>query len=372
MKAMFDEARERVGRLSPEAKNSMRRALADGDTEMLQGGPVKQVTAQLEEVQIYEDPFVEDSAQAGAQDERKVLGELPVNENVRVESPTQSLESGASASNSPINNSTARVTSNPQDRRELMRDRHLLASAIERIRTKNLDAHGFRRVQDIARSKQDIWESGKKFDELMGVLLEYLRTFDSDPKLAQLPASKSSGLKTQALGLVRALLTIYRKSALPWYAKALVTVIACRKGVDANSHILADMQRTTDEIVAEAAPETCVDSVLDALPSLSEAPSATAMALSVLRQLLISAKQRDVDIGSERRTSVATATAKFLGDADSEVRKADVELASELFEAYGESKAEFWSEFKGVEEGRLGLLTYYIAKKGRTGSVGAA
>jgi CLIP-associating protein 1/2 len=253
-----------------------------------------------------------------------------------------------------------------------MRDRRLLASAIERIRTKNLDAHGFRRVQDLARSKLDIWESGTKFDELMAVLLEYLRTFDSDPKLAQLPSSRSSGLKTQALGLVRALLTIYRKHALPWHAKALVTVITCRKGVDANSHILADMQRTTDEIVAEAAPELCIDSILDFLPSVSEDSSAVhsvAMALSVLRQLLLIAKQRDVELGVERRTNMAKAAASFLGNPDSEVRKADVELASELFEVYGEGKADFWGEFKGVEEGRLGLLTYYIAKKGRAGSV---
>ena len=47
-------------------------------------------------------------------------------------------------------------------------------------------------------------------------------------------------------------------------------------------------------------------------------------------------------------------------------RSADVELASELFDAFGASdKTEFWTQFKGVDEGRLGLLTYYIAKRGQ-------
>ncbi|SMQ54742.1 unnamed protein product [Zymoseptoria tritici ST99CH_3D7] len=377
MKAMFEDARERVGKLSPEAQKSMRRALEDGDgSEQQQGGPAKPSTPQTEEVQIYEDPFIEDGTQPGAQDDRQVLGELPINENVRADSPAQSVGSSASPVDSPVNNndntstnSASTPTIPSQDRSDVLRDRRLLASAIERIRTKNLDAHGFRRVQDLARSKLDIWEAGKKFDELMSVLLEYLRTFDSDVKLTSLPASKSSGLKTQALGLVRALLTIYRKHAAPWYAKSLVTVIACRKGVDPNSHVLADMHRTTDAIVSEASSEICVDAVLDALPSLSsiESPPVIAMALTILRQLLLTAKTRDVELSSERRAKMAQATAKYLGDADSEVRKADVELASELFEAFGESKAEFWSEFKGVEEGRLGLLTYYIAKKGKNG-----
>ena len=57
--------------------------------------------------------------------------------------------------------------------------------------------------------------------------------------------------------------------------------------------------------------------------------------------------------------------AKYLDDADAEVRKADVELASDLFELFGSSKTEFWNEFKGTDEGRLGLLTYYIARRGK-------
>jgi CLIP-associating protein 1/2 len=59
------------------------------------------------------------------------------------------------------------------------------------------------------------------------------------------------------------------------------------------------------------------------------------------------------------------------------VRKADVDLAAEMFEGWfctsnnataasgGLSPDHFWREFKGVEESRLGLLTYYIAKRGR-------
>lgn len=367
MKAMFDDARERVGKLSPEAERSMRTPSEEEAGQ--QGGPVKSPAPQPEEVQIYEDPFIEDEAQVGAQEDRKVLGELPVNENVRLESPTLSVGSNASPTGSPRHlDSQVPTISTPQDRTDAMRNRKLLDSGIQRIRSKALDAHGFRRVQELAKSKSDIWDGGKNYDELMAVLLDYLRTFDRDAKLTQQP-HKAAGLKTQALGLVRALMTLFRKDAVAWHGKALVSVLVCRQGIDVSSHVLADVQRTADEIIQEAAPESCIDAILDFLPMSTNddtmSPHSVAMALSVLRQILIAAKDREVDLGVERRAHVAQATARYLGDADSEVRKADVELASELFEIFGPAKAEFWTQFKGVDEGRLGLLTYYIAKKGK-------
>lgn len=61
--------------------------------------------------------------------------------------------------------------------------------------------------------------------------------------------------------------------------------------------------------------------------------------------------------------SLARTSARYLEDADAEVRKADVELACEVFTRFGDDKSKFWTEYKGVDEGRLGLLTYYIARR---------
>ena len=69
---------------------------------------------------------------------------------------------------------------------------------------------------------------------------------------------------------------------------------------------------------------------------------------------------------ADTAAALANTAARYLEHADAEVRKADVELACEVFTRFGDDKATFWSEFKGVEEGRLGLLTYYIARKERS------
>ncbi|KAK5175586.1 suppressor of tub2 mutation [Saxophila tyrrhenica] len=369
LKAMFEEAREKVEGMSPkQGQQGAGPTPAEKPATPRSASPAKQ--APPEEVHIYEDPFTGDSAEAPSAGERQVLGELPVNENVRMQSPTQSNGSSNSPAGSPRQIPAPSSPSIPttQDRAEVVRNKRLLGSGIDRIRTKNLDAHGFRRVQDLAKSNLDIWEGGKKYDELMAVLLEYLTTFDQEPKLTQQAPHKAAGLKSQALGLVRALLYLHKKSAAVWHAKTLVGVLACRKSIDASSHALTDLDRTADEILKSAAPAPCIDAILSYLPTLSPNPSSsrsTSFALTLLRQLLDSAKARNVDLGSERKISLVQTTAKHLDDADAEVRKADVELASELFELFGSSKGEFWAEFKGTDEGRLGLLTYYIARRGR-------
>ncbi|EME47761.1 hypothetical protein DOTSEDRAFT_167089 [Dothistroma septosporum NZE10] len=369
MKAMFEDAR-RIGKLSPEAEKHIHGKPSESTAIETQrhNGAVK--TPQPEEVQIYEDPFTDSAAQVDATDERTVLGELPVNENVRLTSPAQSNASGGSPAASPLPVQGMRLPMSAQDRADLMRNKKLLISGIERVRTKTLDAHGFRRMQDIAKSRADIWDGGKKYDELMTVVLEYLQTFDQDNKLSQ-QLQKAAGLKAQALGLVRALLTLHRKNAAAWYAKALVTVFVCRVGIDASSHVLADMHRTADEIIREAVPENCIDAILDFLPPSGQGDvvaRSVAMALIVLRQLVNKTKARSVDLGAERKARLAHASARYLNDTDLEVRKVDVDLASELVGLYGtgdEERNSFWIEFKGVDEGRLELLTYYIAKKGR-------
>ena len=372
LKAMFDEARDKLERsASPprEQINSIEEAL---DNNVLppprQDSPIKPRSPQPgEEIQIYEDPFTGAGSEAAPNGERKVLGELQVNENIRVQSPAQSQGSSGSPTGSPRHiPEPARSPAAPtaQDRAEILRNRRLLASGIDKIRTRALDAHGFRRVQDLAKSPLDIWDGGAKYDELLSALLEYLQRFDQDPKLAAQPAQKSAGLKAQALGLIRALMMLQRKSAAGWHATVLVTLYICRASVEASSHLLTDLDKTLDDTLRHCRPEACIDSALAFLPA-SPAPRSTALALSTVRRLLESAQARSIDLGSERKIRLTAAAAKFLDDRDADVRKADIELASELFELFGQSKEGFWGEFRGTDEGRLGLLTYYIAKRSR-------
>lgn len=370
LKSMFEEARGKLDR--PSSAHS--RKQSDSFSEISRrspvsrrASPVKPASPQPAEMQIYEDPVASAEAEIPVNGERQVLSELPVNENVRVHSPTQSVDSSISPAVSPSRHaSESRSLAPDQDRTEALRNRRLLTSGIERIRSRALDAHGFRRVQDLAKSQLDIWDNGTKYDELMSVLLDYLRSFPSDTRLNQLPSSKIAGLKSQALSLVRALLTLQRKYASTWYANALTTVLCTRQVAESN--VVADIERTVDEIVKLASPVPAIGAIIEYLSSSgagdeSASSRATALSLSTIRSLLVAARSRKVEVGSETEVALARISARYLQDADAEVRKADVDLACEVFTKFGDDKAGFWSEFKGVDEGRMGLLTYYIARK---------
>jgi CLIP-associating protein 1/2 len=223
-------------------------------------------------------------------------------------------------------------------------------------------------VQDLAKCQLDIWENGTKYDELMSVLLDYLRSFPTDGRLNQLPPVKSAGLKIQALSVVRTLLTLQRKYASAWHANAINAVLATRQAAESN--VISDIERTIDEIVKIANPTPCIETLNEQLTSSDSdneptAARATALSLNTLRALLISCRSQKTDVSADTAAALAHTAARYLEHADAEVRKADVELACEVFTRFGDEKATFWSEFKDVEEGRLGLLTYYIARRER-------
>ncbi|KAI7379205.1 hypothetical protein KC328_g13462, partial [Hortaea werneckii] len=460
LKAMFDEARDKLSRSAspPASRSGSERNDFGGIEEAIEaagkgskpaspvqrrGSPVKATTPQpQEEIQIYEDdPFtaeVEADRDAGTEG-RKVLGELQVNENVRAQSPTQSHGSSQSPAGSPRQaNGTApgRSPQPMQDRAEVLRNRRLLSSGIERIRTKTLDAHGFRRVQDLARSDDDIWEDGKKFDDLMGVLLEYLQTFDSDPKSANQPAHKTSGLRIQALGLLRTLLSPggnnnnnnnnndrrpgFSKSSAAmagtWYPKTLLTLYTCRGGSgsgSSDSHTVGftstDLDKTSSTLLNLPAlqqnPDPSLQATLSYLSSTAASTSSISSALQTLRSLLATCSS-SWSPSATLRVGLTRIAAQYLSSPDLEVRKRAVELGSECFGFFpsssssssssssaksgggeaeekdgevgggeggegevvvageGEGKEAFWREFRGTDEGRLGLLTYYIARRG--------
>jgi CLIP-associating protein 1/2 len=367
MKTMFDEAREKLDR--PASSHSRKQSdpfveLTRKSPIVRRASPVKSASPQPVEVQIYEDPVASERAETPVNGERQVLSELPVNENVRVQSPTHSVDSHISPAGSPIRPLDSR--SPDQDRSEALRNSRLLVSGIERIRTRALDAHGFRRVQDLAKCQLDIWDNGTKYDELMSVLLDYLRSFPSDGRLNQLPPTKSAGLKIQALSVVRTLLTLQRKYAGAWHANAISAVLATRQAAESN--VIPDIERTIDEIVKLANPISCIDTINEHLSDSSnpkDSPRATALSLNTLRALLLFSRSHKTEVSTETATALAHTAARYLEHADAEVRKADVELACEVFGRFGDDKTTFWSEFKGVEEGRLGLLTYYIARRER-------
>ena len=452
-----------------------------------------------QEIRIYEDAAAAEAdgeahgAAAAEEAGRKVLGELQVNENVPLhqhhpqrhargeegdgegEGDVSPAHSAASSPAGSPRRSDERASAaapaaaasvSAQEKTEVLRNRKLLASGRERIRTRTLDAHGFRRVAEIVRASGgggsgEIWEGGgERWEDLTAVVLEYLRGFEPEAEAGM--GVKAAGLKAQALGLLRALVGVASGSGSAgalhnkktkgsldervgaWLPRALVTVYVCRSPRSSSSSsssspaagtapsagasaAASDVEKTAAAVVAAAQALSVLLPCLAAtvqylLPSSTTnaatppdlpAPATTAFALRTLRVLLAArlaaSRAAPAPLDPALRTALARTAAAFLGSPDAGVRKNGVELGSEVFglfvAAVGEDEGQgreqgaeekeevvvgggreggeggggggvgaegFWREFRGVEEGRLGLLTYYIARRGVVGGRGLA
>lgn len=284
---------------------------------------------------------------------------------------------------------------------ETLRSRKLLASGIERIRAKTLDVHGFRRVQDLVKGDQDIWGyEGQKFGELLMALLDYLETPNGTFKSGgPSGATKAQNLKTQVLATIRAMLSIHRKEAAPYYSRALCSVLAARRQFEESMHITSDIEKTADDIVKYCQPLDSLNAVLDLVESLNTTPSSPSstssgvsessttipalhsepgtstsrtivMSLGILGSLLSAAHARNVPVSQSQTQRLGSAAVRFLHDADSDVRRADLDFCLSLYDRLGGERGEgFWkavgSGKEGVREAHLNLLTYYLARKGK-------
>ncbi|EKG14228.1 Armadillo-like helical [Macrophomina phaseolina MS6] len=338
-----------------------------------------------EEVKVYEDPFAGE-AQKPSGDEKPVLGELPVNEqnrDRRMGSETPDADradiSDGQKSNGAANGGEEVV----QDRAEVLRTRRLLASGIERIRAKTLDAHGFRRLQDVVKGDLDIWgEQDQRFGELLMALLEYLES----PVDTKTPNIKAQNLKTQVLGTIRAMLILHRKKSGPYYARALCSVLASRAQWDTASHITTEIEKTADEIVKYGQTTDLISGILDFLDSAnapnspasavssdqsrpasaSPSPRTVTLSLQTLSNLLQVSAAKNVPVADAQAQQLGHLAVKFLGSLDPDVRRADMDFCVQLHERLGgEQDGGFWKAVSGADKGHLNLITYYLARRNK-------
>lgn len=369
----------------------------------------KDETTQDEEVRVYEDPFVADDAAASrpTSSEKPVLEELPLNErNVEREHRLVSEGSTASSNDRPIESpirSPAKANGDvTHDRAETLRSRRLLSSGIERVKACTLDAHGFRRLQDLVKQgNPDIWyteaatsaESSdlpvstrpNKFAELLVALLDYLAT-PLDPN--KFPSSKAQNLKTQALATLRAMLTLWRKEGERFVPNVLCAVIKARAEWDVSSHTGSELERTTEDLVAMLATSGRTADGIDALLNLMQDPSSFAAspaansrvasaALAALGRLLALSGSAGVEVPPSQAQKLGAVAVRFLGDSDPDVRRADMEFCLELHARLGGPGADgpqsgdvggFWKTIMdgGLRPEQQNLITYYLARRART------
>lgn len=346
-----------------------------------------------EEVQVYEDPFVGDEPEVPSQGvEKPVLEELPLNEkNLERRNSVASSPSDTIMGNTPedrprghhktASTGSVMLADNGSDRSEVLKNRQLLTSGINKIRSRTVEAHMFRRLQDMVRSNQDIWGADdEKFGELLLASLEYL---EAPAETLKAHATKVANLKVQALATIRAMLSLYRKETAKYFSRVLCTILQTKAQYENTSHIAMDLEATADEIVKYGQTSDCLNAVLSLIEDSPSTPSSSpnsnssaeststpsnrtiTMALNTLASLIQISGAKNVQLSGDQTARLGRLAVRCLDDIDADVRKADVEVCIALHERIGGEKQDFWKVVAGAREQHLNLLTYYLAKRGK-------
>ena len=380
-----------------------------------QSSPLKTSTSALaDDFQIHEDPHSLRAAPprlaASSPQEPRVLVELPINESSQPslqpqDSPTQEPKSPSQADGEDQNASEPSPPLSPESKAEIVRSRKLLISGIERVKSRTLDAHGFRKVLELVRASEsgDIFGpvgEGNRFDDLCAALLEYI----VEPlETAGTNAKHSQELSRQAITIIRMLLnkqhSTYRKwvASGRWRPRTQTATFDARKAFEGLGLLVKDLETLCSEVAAKIQLDEGEQAVLEWLEKeqstvlaankdveadivdlhgdakVTKQARATALALRTLSSLL--ARNSSTPIMADVSARVAHMTAASLKSSDAEVRKAAVDLATELHgiwptttDVANNTKNDYWAllEKSGVQESARNLIVYFIARRART------
>lgn len=380
-------------------------------------GSKKETNARLK---VYEDPSGEGAkvtVSSPPATRSTVLEELPVNE------PAASLPSImsnyppllAEEGESPLYHrkwinveSTARRLTDSDRTENPYLMRRILDGGIARVRAGTLEVHGFRKLQALIRSREDIWEDGVKFDELLQPLLENLESPNIDNGDGK-TARAQDQIKTQVLMTIRLLHQNHPKYFSRYYSQTLCAIILARKHHHPTSHIVCGLEETSESIVAQCDPEPCIDAVLDLLETETSArsdgtlftgfyvlagllhrvcptsptrpllsPPSSSSSTSTFSNPSSPQESQSTPFATllppTQQTRLGHLAAHCLSDTNPDIRRAVMEFALELHDAVGggEGAGSFWRLLKGASEDQRSLITYYLVRRDRGygGSVG--
>lgn len=321
---------------------------------------------------VYEDPAepITDGT-IESREQKVVLEEVSPNEQPSLDSndATPSLEPAfeyEQRSTSPGKRATPKTKEGqPQDRTEILKNRRLLSSGIERLRAKTLDPHGFHRLQELVKNSSK--DPEVRLASLLRSLSEYV---EISPEALKVNASKAASLKAQALTTMRSIIVLHKRDedTRSELAHALCSTLRCRKTTDPKASLVTDLEKTAFEVIKYAGgrSEECIHATTGILTQEATGHGGmTTMALNILAKLLAAMQARGTRPNKQQRDMLGRLAVKYLDDTSSDIRKADTDLCLELHASYEPGgKEEFWESLRGAREAQLNLVAYYLARRG--------
>lgn len=336
----------------PNIMDTMNPAMAEPPAEMELDQPEQDNASPIaipsKAMKVYEDPVTDEAATAAAVEQQQQSASRPISTEV--------------LGDRPVNEDAANLITTRSDTMLTEKERQqsrLMDSALNKIKAKSLDVHGFRKFQGILRDNKAPL-ADEKFDALLVGLFEFLE--DSQPNVAP---EKLQDVKAQILATIKLLLKKHRNHFQPHISKALESLMAARAAYDARTHIVSGLELLADELVRLGDAQEIATVLTRRMAGTNAGEPAggrsLSMGLHVLKEM-VDAKSEYMPTDDEL-ANMAELCTRCLESSESGVRMDAVQLCVALHARVGDAR--FWAVMKDVRDDPKSLITYYIVKRQR-------
>jgi CLIP-associating protein 1/2 len=238
----------------------------------------------------------------------------------------------------------------------------MLDNGITKIRARNLDVHGYRKLQGLIKEHDNIFKDETKFDDLLLALLDSLEAPNEERRTA---LGRPLDLKTQVLVTTRLMFAHNKLYFSAYYPRAMSAVISARKYYDSKDHIVSGLEETSEDIAGACDPGDVIDAILDVLETeeRNEAGYRTiSMGIYVLSGLLHRLNTRKMTMEKADLKRLGKLAFRSIRDTHPDIRRAVIDYCLELRDMV-EPEEDFWPMINDSVEDYRALLTYYIVRR---------
>jgi len=238
--------------------------------------------------------------------------------------------------------------------------RKLLARGIERIKSRSIDDHGYRKLQGLISYHDHIFQDEQKYDDMLLALLNALETPNTEKRA---PLGRRFDNKFQVLVTIRLMFVHNRKYFAAYFPRAMSALVTARRNFESRNHIVSGLEETAQDITAACNPPDVIDAVMDVLETeeRDEAGSRTvAMGLHILSGLSARMRALQAPLEPQQEQRMAKFALNCLREPTSIVRRAVIEYCLELKRIIT-PEARFFRLVTGDVEDLKNLITYYAA-----------
>ena len=249
----------------------------------------------------------------------------------------------------------------------------MLESGIHRIKSQTLDVHGFRKVQDLIRTREDIWDDDSMFEGVLLALLVHLETpYEFSNTLLE---NGRGDLRKQVLVTIRLLISQRPQDFSRYVPTALCAIVRARGHFSPKDHMCLLLEEAMEEMVFLTENQgLAIHSMLELLDDErdkgDDGNRATIdMGLCVLSTLLDYNKQsiEPDELTTEQEIRLVKLALDCTQATDADIRRWVIPYTLEVYDQI-RSDSRFWKMMSSASVDTKNLLSYYLEKRahGRT------